>query len=225
MVDSIARQLLELVRRPMTKIERPRRAHFEGITAEPNLTHVELGSSVDEMVQVRPGKACELVGVGLQPVKKLAVANQCNLHSFGHACSFFARRQYVDEGTVVDDGPRRRKATDEILQAELVDGVLDADATVILGQNGGWKTNVADTSVEDGGCIAHRIQHRPATDRDRKGVSVDRVPREQFEQTGYGPRIVLADFAACNRHQGGYQFHASCVRRGVVLDLRCEVGK
>src|SRR3982751_3047968 len=80
MVDSIARQLLELVRRPMTKIERPRRAHFEGITAEPNLTHVELGTSVDEMVQVRPGKACELVGVGLQPVKKLAVANQGNLH-------------------------------------------------------------------------------------------------------------------------------------------------
>src|SRR5215212_9422239 len=108
----------------MTKIERPRRAHFEGITAEPNLTHVELGASGDEMVQVRPGKACEVVGVGLQPVIKLGLAYQGNLHSFGHACSFFARRQYVDEGTVVDDRPRGSKATDEILQAELVDGVL-----------------------------------------------------------------------------------------------------
>ena len=129
------------------------------------------------------------------------------------------------KAAVVDDRPGRRKGADEILQAELVDGVLDADAAVILGQNRGRKTNVADATVEDRGCIADRIQHRPATDRNRKGVPVDRVLREQFEQAGDGRRIVLADFTACNRHQGADQFHASRVRRGVVLDLRSEVGK
>src|ERR1041385_7578183 len=111
---------------------------------------MELGACLDEVVQMKSGKACKLVRMGLEPVKKLAVADQRNLHGFGHACSLFARRQNIYEGTVVDDRPRRRKATDEMLQAELVDGVLDADATVILSQNRGRKTNVTDAAVEDG---------------------------------------------------------------------------
>ena len=209
----------------MTKIERPRGARFEGIAAEPDLVHMERRTPLDEMVQMRPGKAREFVRMGLEPVEKLAVADQGNLHGFGHAAPLRARRQYVNEGTVVDDRPRRCKGADEIFQPELIDGILDADATVILGQHRGRKTNVADATVEDCGGIADRIQYCAATDRNRKGVPVDRVPREQFEQAGDGRRIVLADFTACNRHQGGDQFHASRVRRGIVLDLRWEVGE
>ncbi len=181
---------------------------------------MKLGATLDKIVQMRPGKAREFVRVGLEPVEKLAVADQGNLHGFGYAGSLFARRQHVDEGAVVDDRPRRRKGADEILQAKLVDGVLDADATVILRQNRGRKTNVADAAVEERGRIADRIQHRTATDRNRIGVPIDCVLREQFEKARDGIWIVLADFAACNRHQSTDQFHAATVRRGVVLDLR-----
>src|SRR5215468_5219582 len=86
-IDFIARQLLELMRRPMTKIERPRRAQFEWIPTEPDLAHVKLGTSLDEVVEMRSGKAHKLFRVGLEPIEKLAVADQGNLHSFGHASS------------------------------------------------------------------------------------------------------------------------------------------
>ena len=98
---------------------------------------------------MRPGKAREFVRVGLEPVEKLAVANQGNLHGFGHATSLLARWQHVNEGIVVDDRPGRCKGADEILQAELVNGILDADATVILRQHRRRETNVADATVED----------------------------------------------------------------------------
>src|ERR1700722_1127286 len=183
MIDFIFRQLLELVRRPVAEIERPCRTHFEGITAEPDLAHVEFGASLDEMIQMRPGKAGELGRVGLEPIKKLAVADQRYLHRFGHAGPLYAWRQRIDEGTVVDDRPWRGERADEIFQAEMVDRILDADAAVILGQNRGRKTNVADATVEDGGGIADRVQHGAATDRNREGMAIDRVLREQFEQT------------------------------------------
>src|SRR4030095_13583119 len=131
----------------MTKIERPRGARFEGIAAVPDLVHMERRASLDEMVQMRPGKAREFVRMGLEPVEKLAVTDQGNLHGFSPAAPLLARGQNVNEGTVVDDRPRRCKGSDEILQPELIDGILDADATVILGQHRGRKTNMADATV------------------------------------------------------------------------------
>src|ERR1700722_9436395 len=97
MVDFVFRQLLELVGRPVAEIERPCRTHFEGITTEPDLAHVEFGASLDEMIQMRPGKACEVARVSLEPVKKLAVADQGYLHRFGHTGPLLARRQRIDE--------------------------------------------------------------------------------------------------------------------------------
>jgi hypothetical protein len=135
----------------------------------------QFGASLDEMVQMRSGKPCKLVRMGLEPVEKLSVADQGNLHGLGHACSLLAGRQRIDKGAVVDDRPRRRKSADEILQAEMVDGILDADATVILGQNRARKTNVADAAMKDSGGMADCVEHRTSSDRKRKGMPVNRV--------------------------------------------------
>src|SRR5258708_27852876 len=135
----------------MTKIERSRRPHLERIATEPDLAHVQLGASLAEMIQMRSEKRCKCVNMGLEPVEKLSVADQGNLHGLGHACSLLAGRQRIDKGAVVDDRPRRHKSADEILQAEMVDGILDADATVILCQNRARKTNVAGAAMKHSG--------------------------------------------------------------------------
>ena len=162
--------------------------------------------------------------MGFEPFEKLAVAYQGNLHGFGHACSLLARRQHVDECAVIDDRPGRRKGADQVLETEQIDGVLDADAAVILCQYRSRKTNVADATMKDRRRITDRIKDSAAADRNYKGVPIDRALRKDFKQVGNGFRIVLADFASPDRYKSD-QVDASGVRSSVVFDLRSKIRK
>ena len=167
-IELIFCQLLELVRGPMTEIQRTRRPHFERVAAKPDLAHVKLGAGLDKMIKMRPGKARKRIRMGFEPLEKLAVAYQGNLHGFSHACSLLAQRQHVDEGAVIDDRPGRRKGADQVLETEQIDGVLDADAAVILCQDRRRKANVADATMKDRRRIADRIKDGTAADRNYK---------------------------------------------------------
>ncbi len=113
-------------------------------------------------------------GVAFDPAKEIVVADQRDLDGLRHARALLACRQMVDKGPVVDNGPGRREGANQILQAKGIDGVLDTDAAVILCQDRGGKTDVAHAAVEYCRGISDRIQHRTASDRDHKGMPVDR---------------------------------------------------
>src|SRR5207237_9620885 len=153
------------------------------------------------MIKMRSGKARKRVRMVFKPLKNLRVADHVNLNGFSHAGSLFARRQHVDEGAVIDDRPGRRKGADQVLETEQIDGVLDADAAVILCQYRSRKTNVADATMKDRRRITDRIKDSAAADRNYKGVPIDRALRKDLKQVGNGFRIVLADFASPDRYK------------------------
>ena len=106
MADFIARQLLELVRRPMTKVERPRRARFEGIAAEPDLPHVEFGACLDEMVEVRPGKAASSSAWASSQLKNLPSRINATFTASAMPARFSRGGNMSMKAAVVDDRPR-----------------------------------------------------------------------------------------------------------------------
>ena len=198
MVHFVAREMFELVGGPVPEIERSSRPRFEWIAAKPDLAHMQFRAILDQAIEMRRRKLRQRSSVALDPAKEIAVADQCHLDGLSHAGAFFAWRQTVDKGAVVDDGPRRRKGADQVFQAEGIDGVLDADTAVILSQNGGGKADVAHAAVEDRSRISDRIQHRAASDRDDEGVPVDRQLREFFEKAWNG----IADRSCSARRPG-----------------------
>ena len=72
--------------------------------------------------------------------------------------------------------------------------------------------------------ITDRIEDSAASDRNYKGVPIDRALRKDLKQVGSGFRIVLADFASRDRYKSD-QIDGSGVRRSVVFDLRSKIRK
>ena len=201
MIDFVPREMFEFVGRPVSEIQRARRSGLEWVAAEPDLAHVQFRAILDQAVEMPRRELRERSRIAFDPTKEIAIADQRDLDSLRHARAFFACRQMVDKDTVVNNGPWRREGTNQILQAKGIDGVLDADAAVILCQHSGGKTDVAHAAVEYCCGISDRIQHRTSSDRDYKGVPVDRQLREFCEKAWNGIRIVLAALAARHRNK------------------------
>src|SRR5437879_5572197 len=116
--------------------------------------------------------------IAFDPAKEIAIADERDLDGLRHARAFFACRQMVDKGTVINNSPWRREGTNQILQAKGIDGVLDADAAVILCQHSGGQTDVAHAAGDYCRGLSDRIQHRTSSDREYKGVPADRQLRD-----------------------------------------------
>src|SRR6266446_642525 len=202
MINFVPRQMFELVCGPVSEIQRTCRSGLEWVAAEPDLAHMQFRAILDQAVEMPWRELCERSRIALDPAKEIAIADQGDLDGLRHGRAFFACRQMFDKGTVVNNGPWRRESTNQILQATGIDGVLDADAAVILCQHSGGKTDVAHAAVEYCRGISDRIQHCTASYRDHKGVPVDRKLREFCEQAWNSIGIVLAALAAGHSNEG-----------------------
>ncbi len=185
---------------------------------------MQLGAVLDQAVEMRRRKSCELRGVAFDPVEKIAVANECDLDRLGHAGPLLAIRQTIDESAVVDDGPGRRESSDQVLQSERIDRILHANAAVVLRENSGRKTDMAHAAMKNCRCIAYRIQYRTAADRDHERVTVDGEARKLSEQEGHDFRIVLAALAAEDRNDRTCCFEAVRMNRRIFRNAAHKIG-
>ncbi len=150
----IARQLLELVRRPVAVVERARRSQLEGIAAGRDVRQVQRRRPANHVLHHPEVARLELARVFLDEVEKRRIANEPGLDRFRDPAAPVAIVQRREEAEVVDDGKRRRKRAQIVLLAEGVDPVLHADRRVVLRQHRGRDANETDASVRRGRRVA-----------------------------------------------------------------------
>ncbi len=83
--------LLELMRGPVTEIERARGAHLERISGCGNVFNVQLGTAEDETLHGLGLETGERGRMVLEPVEKVRVADACDLHRLDVAGAFVTR--------------------------------------------------------------------------------------------------------------------------------------
>src|SRR5262245_39450495 len=93
--------------------------------------------AADELGHRRRPAGGEGSSVSLEPGEELDVPAQGRLHRFGHARYSIPGRQRLEEARIVEDSERWREGPEKVLDAERVDAVLDSDAGVALGEDGG----------------------------------------------------------------------------------------
>src|SRR5260370_32138242 len=126
MINFMARQIFELVGRPVSEIQRARRSGLEWVAAEPNLAHMEFRAILDQAVEMPRRELCERSRIAFDPAKEIALADQRDLDGLRHASAFFACRQMADKATVINKGPVRRVDDNQLLHPKDIDVVLSA---------------------------------------------------------------------------------------------------
>ena len=130
--DAKIGKLLELVRRPVSEIERTRGTELERIAPFANVTDVELGRPANQRVHRHRLETIERVRGAFDLREEIAISNQRDLDCLDVTGRFPRVRQDAQEFGVVDDGKGRRKRADEIFLSKSVHGIFDADAAIGL---------------------------------------------------------------------------------------------
>ena len=169
----VAGKSLELVRRPVAIVERPGRPGLERIAAVRDLVHVQLGAPPHHRVEGVGLKARQRIGLTLDPEKEIRIADQRDFHGLRHAAALFALGEHVEKCRVIDHREWRREGAEQILETEGVDGVLHADAGVVLREHRGGAADMAHATMKDRRREADGVEHGSAADRNGERLPVD----------------------------------------------------
>src|SRR4029453_8179079 len=104
MADSKLGELFEFMRRPVSEVQRPGGAKFEGIPAFGDMVEVQLGAAPDQPVHGLWLKPAQRLSISFQRRKKGGVSNAGHFYSFGVAGSLMFGWQRVEQFKVVDNG-------------------------------------------------------------------------------------------------------------------------
>src|SRR5690349_8723011 len=99
----------------MAEIERAGGAEFERVAGGGDVLDVQFGATANQAAYRGGLKITQGLGVMLDHLEKLFVANEGDFHGFDVAGAFVTGRERGEQLKVVDDGERRREGTDEIL--------------------------------------------------------------------------------------------------------------
>jgi hypothetical protein len=138
--------------------------------------------------------------VELDPAEERRILEHRDLDRLGDPGAPVAVGQRDEEIEVVHHRVRRGERPDEVLLAERVDAVLDADAGVVLRQHGGRDADQPHAAVGGRGGVADGVEHGAASDHDDVGVAVDAVDVDRGADLVHGARLVL-DRLAAGDHQ------------------------
>src|SRR4051812_39383758 len=133
--EAVGSQALQFVRRPVPEVERARTAELERVTAARDVLDMQTGAAPDHHPGGGGMEPRQIAGMLAQPVEEAGIADQRHLDGFRHARHAIALRQGAEELEVVDHGEGYRKATDEVLEAERIHTIFDADPGVILAEH------------------------------------------------------------------------------------------
>ena len=155
----------------------------------------------------------------LDPGEERRVLEQRDLDRLRDAGQPVAVGQREQQVEVVEHRVRRRERADEVLLAERVDPVLDADAGVVLRQDRRRDADQPDAAVGGGGGVADRVEHRAAADRHHVRMAVDAVDVDRRADLVDRPAVVLDRLAAGDDERGGGQLERVVVSGAVELDV------
>ena len=164
--DAILRDLLQLVRRPVAKIQRSRATHLERIAASRDVVHVQLRAAIDQPLHRCWLKVPQRIRVRLNLVKEFGVADACHLYCLHEPVAFVARLECRQHLGIIDHCERRRECADEILFPERVDAILHAHPRVILRKRRRRDADVPDATVCRRCRKPHHVQKRPTAHAD-----------------------------------------------------------
>jgi hypothetical protein len=133
---------------------------------------VKAGGATDQLGYRLRGAGGQRVGVRLQPREELRIADQRDLDRLGHSGNRIAPSEALEEPAIVQDGERRHERAEEVLQAEGVDAVLDADAGVCLREDRGRQPHGPDPAMRRRGGVTRRIEQRAASHDGHEGLAV-----------------------------------------------------
>src|SRR5690606_1083382 len=134
---------------------------------------VQLRTTADHVPHARALENHEIVGVTLQPLEELRVADQRHLYRLRHARDLVPWRQRVEQIEAVHHRARRSKRTDEVLLVVQVDPVLHPGAGVVLRQNRRRYPDVTDPTVRGGRHQSDGIEHGTATETNYERVTIE----------------------------------------------------
>ena len=170
--NSVFGKLLQLVRGPMTEIERAGRTEFERIARGGDVIEVQFGGAMDEALHRGRIEIAQAESIALDRFEEFGVADQRDFDRFDVAGAFVARFERFEQLEIVDDGEGGRECADEILFAESVDAIFHPDPGIILAESGGGNADVADTAMRRGSGETDHIEKCTTADRDDVGMAI-----------------------------------------------------
>src|SRR5260370_37348441 len=90
MINFMARQIFELVGRPVSEIQRARRSGLEWVASEPDLAHMQFRAILDQAVEMPRRELCERSRIAFDPAKQVTIADQRDLDALRHASAGLA---------------------------------------------------------------------------------------------------------------------------------------
>ena len=222
--DVVPAQGLELVRRPVTEVERPRGPQLEWISAVPDVVHVEDRAADDHPLHGIEVARSEARSEALELLDEGEVLDGGHLEALGKPADPVPVIELLEEEDVVEDGEGRRKGADQVLHAVEVDGVLDPHARVALGEDGGRDPDEAEPAVEEGRRESDGIENRASADDEHVGVAAELVAFEVLRDASLELNVVLRVLAAGKDGRGRHENEVGGVRGAPPLDPPAEAG-
>lgn len=169
------RELLQLVRSPMTVVERTAAPQLEGITSLGNVPRMMQGRSLDGFLEDLFGQIAQAFLVLFHPLEKFTITNEGHLDRFDQPGAASFNRLGVKEAKIIHHRVWHGEGSDKIFLTKGIDAVLHSHPTVILGEGRGREADQTDPAVSGRGGKADDIQKRSSSNHHHVGMAVDAV--------------------------------------------------
>ncbi len=217
--EAVFREQFEFVSGPMAVVEGAGGAEFEGVAGGGDVVEVEEGAALQDAADGGEVAAGDFGGGAFDGTEEGGVLDGGDFEGFGDAVEEEGEGEGIEEGGVVEDGPGGGEGTEEVFGAGEVDGVLDADAGVALGEGGGGDADKADAAVEEGGGESGGVEKGAAADGDAEGVAADVPGLQSRQHLPEGAVGLLDGFAAGENPWRADQMHDVGVGGEVSADF------
>ena len=211
------------MRRPVAEIEGARSAVFKGVAIGADMVEVHFRAAGDEL-----GHRFKIAGgiLGSRATEVLeegAVADDGDFEGLGDAGEPVAVGEGAEEFEVVEDREGGGEGADGVF-SEIIDGIFDADAGIVLGEHGGGDTDQAEATVDEGGGESDGIEDGSAADDDDVGLAVH-AEFEELAEDGFDvSEAVFGGLTRWNGLRGCGEFEGGGVGVKVGADFSAELG-
>ncbi len=210
---------LQLVRRPVPEIQRPRLPLFERVPPLGNVPQVPEGRAADDGQGLVPLPAADGRRIPPQVVQQLGILQQGHLHRLGKSAHKIPLAKAVQQARVVDHPPGGGEGSHPVFLAKQVDAVFDSHAGIGLSQGGGGQADQANAAVGDGGGKADRVQHRSAPNHNHVTAAVQVRGAKDLQHPLQHMNVVLDRLAARDPLDVAHPRHAVGVFVAETADL------
>src|ERR1041385_2647674 len=121
----VFRELLEFMRGPVAKVQRPRGAELKRVARGCEVVQVQLSAAIDEPLHCGRVELVQRFDVPFKALEEFFVTNERHFDGFDVTSPLVARREGGEQLKVVDDREGWNEGANEVLFAEGVNAVFD----------------------------------------------------------------------------------------------------